>query len=243
MKLTCIGSSSSGNCYILHNNDEALVIECGCRMIYTKKALDYNISKIKGCLCSHIHQDHSKYIKNYMNIGISVYSSDEVQQSIQEVHGELIKTIPPNKAIQIGNFIVQTFPLIHDVPCVGFLIKHSDIGKMLFITDTEMVKQKFTTAKINHILIESNYSKDILDNGKANRNHVLTGHMDIETTCQFLRTNDTPQLKNVVLLHLSDKNSNEEQFIKQAINSVHGGVNVYAADTGMEIDVSLVPFI
>lgn len=55
MYLKCLGSSSSGNCYILENENEALIIEAGINLSEVKKALNFNISKIRGVLISHEH--------------------------------------------------------------------------------------------------------------------------------------------------------------------------------------------
>lgn len=132
--------------------------------------------------------------------------------------------------------------MVHDVTCYGYYIKHPDIGKLLFATDTELIRQNFSKIKLNHMLVEANYSKELINNGKYNRDHVLTGHMEIDTTCTFLHTNDSPQLLNVVLLHLSDSNSDELQFIQKVKESVRSGVNVYAADKGLEVNLNLCPF-
>lgn len=55
MKLKVLGSGSSGNCYILENDTEALIIEAGVPFMEVKKALDFNISKIQGVVISHEH--------------------------------------------------------------------------------------------------------------------------------------------------------------------------------------------
>lgn len=55
MFLRVINSGSSGNGYILESENEALIIECGCKLIDIKKALNFNISKVVGCLVSHEH--------------------------------------------------------------------------------------------------------------------------------------------------------------------------------------------
>jgi phosphoribosyl 1,2-cyclic phosphodiesterase len=55
MKLSVLASGSSGNGYIIHNNDEAIVVETGVRFTEVKKALDFNISKIRGVVISHGH--------------------------------------------------------------------------------------------------------------------------------------------------------------------------------------------
>lgn len=55
MVLKVIGSGSSGNSYILETETSALCIEAGVRFSEVKKALDFNVSKIRGVLISHEH--------------------------------------------------------------------------------------------------------------------------------------------------------------------------------------------
>ncbi len=55
MNLICLGSSSSGNCYLLENETECLILECGIKFAEIKKALDFNVSKIQGVVVSHQH--------------------------------------------------------------------------------------------------------------------------------------------------------------------------------------------
>ena len=62
MKLKVLGSGSSGNCYILESDAEALVIEAGLPFKEVKIALDFNISKIVGMICTHSHKDHSGFV-------------------------------------------------------------------------------------------------------------------------------------------------------------------------------------
>ena len=49
MVLTCIGSSSKGNCYVIQNDSEALIIEAGLPLLEAKKVLNWNIQKVVGC--------------------------------------------------------------------------------------------------------------------------------------------------------------------------------------------------
>lgn len=55
MFMNCVSSGSSGNCYILQNEKESLIIECGCRFSEVKKALGFNVMKVVGALISHEH--------------------------------------------------------------------------------------------------------------------------------------------------------------------------------------------
>ena len=81
MELRVLGSSSSGNCYILDNGNEALIIEAGIRFIDVKKALDFNIRKVVGCLITHQHNDHAKYAKAMVDCGFHVLALPEVIES------------------------------------------------------------------------------------------------------------------------------------------------------------------
>jgi len=56
MKLHILGSSSKGNCYVLQNKKEALIIEAGINLAEVKKVLNFDISKIGGCVVSHSHR-------------------------------------------------------------------------------------------------------------------------------------------------------------------------------------------
>ena len=52
-KLTCVGSSSKGNGYILDDGHCQLIIELGCRFEEYLKVLDYKIGNVGGCLVTH----------------------------------------------------------------------------------------------------------------------------------------------------------------------------------------------
>lgn len=52
MKLTCLGSSSAGNCYLLQaDNGETLILDCGIPIKAIKKGLDWNIKDVVGVMC------------------------------------------------------------------------------------------------------------------------------------------------------------------------------------------------
>lgn len=66
MKLKCISTGSSGNCYLLHaDNGETLILDCGIGIKEIKKGLDWNIKDVVGVLCTHKHLDHSKSLDNF----------------------------------------------------------------------------------------------------------------------------------------------------------------------------------
>lgn len=224
MKLKVLGSGSSGNCYILESDTEALIIEAGVSFKEVKVALGFNVRKIVGVVAGHCHSDHSKYLSDYDKAGVKVLAPYKEYMNVA----------------RMGNFWIKPFELVHDVECYGFYIKHPDIGSLIYASDTEYIKYRFKN--LNHILAEANYSDDLINNEAVNREHVLRGHMSLQTALDFISTNDNPALRNVVLLHLSDNNADSAQFLQKTNQTVKYGADCYIAEKGLEVDLNLFPF-
>lgn len=238
MKLKVIGSGSSGNGYALISNDDILLLECGRSLKEMKETIDFKISNVCGCLVSHSHKDHCNYIKQYMDAVINVYTNDATQIDATTIFGEKPVGLTYGKKYRIGSFIVQPFELVHDVPCCGYLIEHEEMGKLLFITDTEYVPYDFSRIGANHILVECNYDNDKINNNyiKSLRDRVLQTHMSSETCKEFIRNNNTINLNNIVLIHLSDSNGDDDKFLTEVKEIV--SCPVYVARKGLAVELS-----
>lgn len=244
MVLKVFGSNSNGNGYALTTeNGYTLLIECGVRVIEIKKYLDFNLSKVVGCLLSHSHGDHSKYIKEYINSGINVYTSFETIQDLKlQDHHRLKVLLPKIRYDEIfKNFAVMPFTLKHDVYCFGFLINNKEMGNLAFITDSYYIPWRF--ANIKHWMIECNYSSEIIDDKTENkfvRNRVLQSHLSLENCIDVFKANDMRNTVNIVLLHLSDTNSDEKIFKEKVETETLK--NVHIASKGIQISLNKNPF-
>ena len=190
--------------------------------------------------------DHFKHANEYLKAGIEVYASESTHSEKESPFKRIMRV---GYWYQIGGFNVTPFSLVHDVECFGFVIRHDKIGTMLFITDTEYVKQNFKALKPNHIMIECNYSQKIIDArvesnsiDKGLRDRVLKSHMELETCKGFIQANKTSSLYNVCLLHLSDGNSHELEFKEDIESIVDNTVLVTVASNGLELVLDLTPF-
>lgn len=247
MKLIVIGSSSKGNCYLLQSSTgETLIVEAGVKMQLVKQALSWQLNNVVGCVCTHRHNDHSKYIGDMMNSGIRTLALADVFESHNLAQHHFAKTIESMHGYIIGTFKVFVLSVCHDVPCVGFIISHDEMGKLLFLTDTMMFEYKFPKS-INHVMIEANYADEILqeniDNGimpVAMRERLLNSHMELRTTAEILRVNDTTDVVNVILLHLSDRNSDADMF--QHFIEKSARKTTYVARSGLEVELSQNPY-
>lgn len=239
MKLKVLGSSSAGNCYVLENEQEALILECGVKFKEVKKALGFNLRKVTGALLTHSHGDHAAYVNDFLTSGITVYACSETIAATG-IASHRWRSIE-KKSIQyhIGTWQVIPFPVKHDVPCLGFLLRHDECGTICFITDTYYLP--FTFRGLNNIIVEANYAEDILQrrleagriHGKV-RDRVIASHMELETTKDFLKANDLAAVNNIVLIHLSDSNSDADRFRREVIEVT--GKRVYVAERGLEIE-------
>lgn len=231
-----LGSGSKGNCYILTAGSEKLILDCGINLLEIKKALGFNLSNVVGCLLTHSHKDHSLSVKGIAAAGIDVFSLADIFEECKANHHRLKKIIA-NKVIKIGNFKIIPFEVNHThndrsyCPTLGFLIKHPSIGKILYATDTYYLNYKFDN--VDHILIECNYSEEILDAIPDYRARVLKSHMSLENLKEALKTWDLRNTKDITLIHLSSENSNPEKF-KNEIQELTG-VKTYIATKGLKI--------
>lgn len=246
MELIVIGTGSKGNAYILRNKEEALLIEAGVNIKEIKKSLDFDYSKVVGCIVTHEHMDHSTSIWEVMKLGIDVYASSGTLKARFVNEQSRAKAIISKNTFQIGNFKIMPFDVQHDAKePLGFLIEHPDCGKTLFLTDTYYCA--YTFKGLNNIIIEANFSNEIIDrkfgseSGKEFlRNRILKSHFSLKNCKDMLLANDLSKVNNIVLIHLSDSNSDEKQFQKEVYELT--GKNVKVASNGMKIPFNKTPF-
>lgn len=229
MRLKCLGSSSAGNCYLLTSDSgETLILDCGIPIKEIKKGLDWNVKDVVGVLCTHKHLDHSKSVEDFEAMGIPIFAP-YLGDSCKSINmGEF--TVKPFDLTTIDGNWTHTNTDGTSCPIYGFLITHKEMGRMLYITDCELIKWKFKD--INHILLGVNYDKDLIDRdntGKAN--HVFRGHLSIDTACDFVKANYSDNLQNVIMCHLSSENADKDSFIAKMKNAVNGA-NVDVAEQG-----------
>lgn len=240
MKLIVIGSNSSGNGYILQGQNESLLVECGVNIKKIKQALGYNLQNV-AAIVSHSHGDHACSIKDVMNAGITVYASKETFEAkgIEKHHRAVC--IRANMSYQVNGFKVKPFSVNHDVPCFGFLISHPECGLVLFLTDTYYCDYVFPG--LNNIIVECNHDTEIIENNGTPgflHERIIQSHMNLETCKGLLAANDLTAVNNIVLIHLSDKNSDAMRFQREILGIT--GKTVHIAEKGLEIEFNKTPF-
>jgi len=248
MLLKILGSSSRGNAYILENEREALLIECGVPFFSVKWAVGFNISKIAGCLLTHEHKDHSLAASEVVKNRIPLYCSNGTWEAISKSeklkkvkHG--VNILTERKPVKIGGFTVLPFSTTHNAAePMGFIINHKETGSILFATDTRLLPYAFTN--VDNIMLECNHSESIIDerikNGEideATAARSLANHMSIETLKDALVNDiDISTVKSICLLHLSAENANARAFAMEIKELT--GKTVFVAKPGLEVGIN-----
>ena len=249
MKLHVLGSSSSGNCYLFQSEKtgEVLAVEAGVKFNKVKKVLDFNLNSIVGCIVSHAHGDHAKCVGDFINACIPCYMSQGTKHALGFSSSYWAKGLLPFEQVVINGFRVIPFPVQHDAAePYGYLIRHEECGTVLFATDTYFLKYKFPG--LNNVMLECNYSKEILDaNFTAGRidkkryERTIKSHMSYDNCLLTLQANDLSQVCNILLLHLSDNNSNATEFI-HGIERLYPEIEITAATNGLSLTFNKNPY-
>lgn len=246
MNLHIINSNSNGNCYILKDSKgKMLLLECGVQIQKIKEAVNFDLQNIVGCILTHSHGDHCKSAEQLTALGVNIYTSQGTKEAFKFESCNVI-AVPQLKSFKLGEFSVKPFDVKHDAPDpFGFLIQHEEMGTTVFMTDTYYCEYVFP--ELNNIIIEANYCEDIIAEKLGNasttgfvRGRVIQSHMSLQTCIKTLQSYDLTQVNNIVVIHLSDRNSDENKFLAEIKNAT--GKNVTIADKGKVINLGKTPF-
>ena len=229
MRFEALASSSSGNAYIVSDQDTRILLECGVSHSKLQKLSGFKLSEFQACLVSHEHKDHAKSVADLISRGMDVYMSQGTAEAL-ETDG--VKLIESMEQFNVGSLDIVPFTTFHDAAePLGFLVKSRVDGDVLaFATDTVNLRYKFPG--LNILAIEANYDKYILERceriPEKVRYRITNAHMEIDTLCDYLRSLDLSQCREIHLLHLSDATSHEGHFINKVARAVPRGIEITA---------------
>ena len=230
MKFESLASSSHGNAYVVSDRDTRILLECGISYKQLQKLAGFSLSDFKACLVSHEHKDHAKSVDDLLRRGMDVYMSPGTSEALG--YTDLAKLIEHMEQFNVGSFDIVPFTTFHDAAePLGFLIKSRVDGDVIaFATDTVNLRYKFPG--LNILAIEANYDKTVLERcqklPEKVRHRITNSHMEIDTLCDYLRSLDLSECREIHLLHLSDATSREEEFIAKVAKAVPKGIKINA---------------
>ena len=231
MKFQALASSSAGNAYIVSDKDTRILLECGVSHTKLQKLSGFSLSEFQACFVSHEHKDHAKSVQELISRGMDIYMSQGTAEALET---DAVNVIEAMEQVNVGSLDVVPFTTFHDArEPLGFLIKSRLDGDVLaFATDTVNLRYKFPG--LNILAIEANYDKAILERCEKMpekvRYRITNAHMEIDTLCDYLRSLDLSECREIHLLHLSDATSHEGHFINKVARAVPKGIQITACE-------------
>jgi hypothetical protein len=167
--------------------------------------------------------DHSKSADDLRRMGVNV-----VTPYLGEVKDQ-----------SFGNFFVRFFSLVDasghfvhsngdssECPIYGYLIMHDkEPLKLLYVTDCQFCKWRF--AGVNNMILGIDYADELVDeNNRAKNLHIYSGHLELNTACDFIRETDREHtLNNVIVGHLSDSASDRGLFRERIEKATYSAIH------------------
>ena len=220
-------SGSSGNCYFVGKQDEGVLVDVGINATQIVKTLNQNdlpLSSIKAILITHDHIDHVKGLEVLTkHAPIPIYAHSDCLQGLAEgkatkaVDNQLFHEIEPLQPFEICGISIEAFPVMHDGRgAVGYHFNYE--GRTLTIaTDIGMLDKvvKEQIRRAENIVIEANYDVEMLKKGSypyllKQRIAGPFGHLSNKESAQFIAEIYHPEIKNIMLCHLSENNNTPE---------------------------------
>ena len=253
LKFISFGSGSSGNCYYLATETDALIIDIGVGLRGLRKnCKEYgvNLQKVHHVLVTHDHADHIKSVGSMSaDFSLPIYATREVHAGInrnycvtKKVALELARYVEKGKTVTLGDFQVTPFGVPHDsADNVGYFIEAGGTDLCL-MTDAGTVTDEMKTFinRAHHLVIEANHDEEMVMSGpypQFLKERILsaTGHLSNRSCGEAIAQNMSEHLKRVWLCHLSEEN-NHPELARKTVESVLRSYGIIAgADLQLEV--------
>lgn len=213
MQFHLLASGSRGNCFVLQQDEDIIVIDCGS----TKKHLTHSFHRIgidyeniKAVLLTHQHTDHISQLKLFQSRPI--FAPFLLAESYRQVD------VIPYEDFMIGDFRILPIPLSHDSEItVGYVISSRE-EKLVYITDTGYIRKQDHKwlRNADYYIFESNHDVELLM--KTRRPYLVkqrilsvAGHLSNEASAEILSEVIGERTREIVLAHISQEANTYEK--------------------------------
>lgn len=197
MEFKCLGTGSSGNCYLLNVGGSNILLDAGVQLSTIVKNINLNF--IGFAFISHSHKDHSLSAEKLKKRGIIPYTDENVEDFTRI------------RKIDLPNFEFYSFPVEHgDCHCAGLIIRNLETKEcILYVTDFTVCKYDLSCFKFTSVIVECNYIKEkVIDSDNFTRTKEnIYRHMSLEGCTLFLSKLDLSRCNVIILTHFSDNYS------------------------------------
>lgn len=241
MEIISIGSSSSGNSYIVKVGEANFILDVGLsakKILAAMESVEMRGSDIDAIFITHEHIDHIRSIRTiakkcpeaklYMSRGTYEACDSLKELDDERIHfvsaNEQIWIIPKNGENNAPSVKISCFSLSHDAKePLGFSFEEVNLGKSLcVVTDTGIVTDEIFEAmkSADNLVFEANHEENLLMMGEYPYHVKMRiksdyGHLSNvacgECIARLLESRESSGELNVMLAHLSEKNNTPYQ--------------------------------
>src|SRR2546425_3737472 len=235
MKLTVLGSGSTGNAVLIVAGETRVLIDAGLsarELLHRLAQVGEDPSRLSGVVITHEHGDHSGGLRVLVKlIDCPVYVSAKTREAyISEHFGvssdeprrraaalrDRVEEIESSKDFRVGEIDFHPFTIPHDaVDNFGFTATHEGV-KIATLMDfghiTTLITERLRGCTA--IVIESNHSRDMLKACDVYpwelKQRILSnlGHISNEDIAEWLTGGFDGTARHIVLAHLSQRANN-----------------------------------
>ncbi|MEN3943891.1 MBL fold metallo-hydrolase [Prosthecobacter sp. SYSU 5D2] len=236
VRLTVLGSGSSGNCALVSTGRTTLLIDAGLsakQICLRLAAAGYTLDQIDGILLTHEHQDHTNGLevlssKRPLPLYATALTREILQGSLKFRSAPSWRMMTTGSAFDFQDLRIECFPVPHDaVDPVGFVIADeesrlgvlSDVG---FVTN--LIKDRLKAA--DSLFVEANYDTQLLEADTkrpwATKQRISSrhGHLSNDQAAELIESVAHSGLHHVVLGHLSDDCNDPDRASKRIQESL-----------------------
>jgi phosphoribosyl 1,2-cyclic phosphodiesterase len=230
LRVTILGSGSSGNCTLLETDTTRLLVDAGLGKKETLRrlaAVGRDVDRLDGIVISHEHSDHIGSLAQVLGQWrTTVYLNEATHTEVMRIlpqtsHKRLdrVEHIRAGQRFIVGDIEVSPFSIPHDaIDPLGFTFRANGM-KVAIVTDLgylpELVKVHLRDSDC--LMLESNHDLDMLKVGPypwVVKQRVLsrTGHLSNHAVSEYLADPDgfDARARYLVLAHLSLENNNPD---------------------------------
>lgn len=226
MKINVLASGSTGNAYEISDGQERILLEAGLSWPALQEAMGYTTTGLRAVLCSHEHGDHSGGLEEAMDAGIDCYMSPGTAEAL-DLSGHRLHLMEAESTVSIGPWAVAAYEVEHDAAePLCFYITSPSGDRILYVTDAPYIPRNF--AGVTHLMVEANYDeitlRESVKSGETERwlaERVRNNHMGLKRLSIALRKMDLSDVREIILLHLSESNS-DAQTIQRRVRRITG---------------------
>ncbi len=217
VRLTILGSGSSGNCAYLEAGETRILIDAGFSLRQIRQRLatiGRGPENLTGILITHEHSDHVQSLAQFSEkLRIPVYCNRPTGEAIEyqlqvKLNSHLFST---GATFELGDLEVETFSVPHDAQDpVGYLVKTAE-GNIGFLTDlghaTRLVLERVRRANV--LVLESNHDIKMLQECPTRpwslKQRILGrhGHLSNEAAAAAAEQIMSADLRHLYLGHIS----------------------------------------